>query len=240
MVEEKLNGGMSNLEKSVAQKIKYAIEQELGEMEEVSITPQELRALLSQDNKRKMRQYIKRAGSAAAILLVLFSVAWFFPVKASKNIQEVIISQGGKDWITNGEQQEQVQTEEIFISRMDEVKKYQKEYPILIDPANVIDHFVFENLKLLILDGKLDEAVYTFCNKKNETLSVMQKIDAKIKRNTAGISFDDKKIINARPVYISKDGDRTTATYATKKYTIVISGTIKTKALLELVRNLDG
>ena len=163
-----------NLEKQTATVLAQAVAEELGEIPEVSITIEELKALERADRKKRNRKKVKLVGVVAALLLVCGVAAHaalpdglVAPVDADKNTEQSVQEENGSVVINeNGAEGKGVVTYKE--SNWDKVADMRNKFPDLIIPTYVPDGYEFVELEVEQYSDIGFKAVYKYRCKENE------------------------------------------------------------------------
>ena len=142
-----------NLENQTATVLAQAVAEELGEIPEVSITIEELKALERADRKKRNRKKVKLVGVVAALLLVCGVAAYaalpdglVAPVDADKNTEQSVQEENGDVIINeNGAKGEGVVTH--IETDWEKVADMRHEFPELIIPYYVPEGYEFIRLE---------------------------------------------------------------------------------------------
>lgn len=169
MVEKKEQS--NGLDNQAAKMISQALAEDIGEIPEVSITIDQLKALEQADRKKRNQKKAKFIGIAAALILVCGVAAYAagpelaVPVEADKNTEQsveegdgvVIINEGG------AEGEGAVTTIE---KDWDKVADKRKDFPDLIIPTYVPDGYEFVQLEIEQYVDMGYKATYTYQKQK--------------------------------------------------------------------------
>lgn len=143
-----------NLENQTATVLAQAVAEELGEIPEVSITIEELKALERADRKKRNRKKVKVVGIAAALLLVCGVAAYaalpdnlITPVDADKNTSQSVQEESGSVVINeNGAEGKAATT--YTETDWDKAIDMRKQFPDLIIPTYVPEGYEFIQLEI--------------------------------------------------------------------------------------------
>lgn len=157
-----------NLENQTATVLAQAVAEELGEIPEVSITIEELKALERADRKKRNRKKVKLVGVVAALLLVCGVAAYaalpdglVAPVDADKNTEQSVQEENGSVVINeNGAEGKGVVTYKE--SNWDKVADMRNKFPDLIIPTYVPDGYEFVELEVEHYIGVEYKATYKY------------------------------------------------------------------------------
>lgn len=143
-----------NLENQTATVLAQAVAEELGEIPEVSITIEELKALERADRKKRNRKKVKVVGIAAALLLVCGVAAYaalpdnlITPVDADKNTSQSVQEESGIVIIDEGSAKGEGTATDIE-KNWEKVVNKRKEFPDLMIPTYVPDGYEFVQLEI--------------------------------------------------------------------------------------------
>ena len=157
-----------NLENQTATVLAQAVAEELGEIPEVSITIEELKALERADRKKRNRKKVKLVGVVAALLLVCGVAAYaalpdglVAPVDADKNTEQSVQEENGSVVINeNGAESEGATT--YRETDWDKAVALREEFSDLMIPNYVPEGYEFVQLEVEHYIGKGYQATYTY------------------------------------------------------------------------------
>lgn len=157
-----------NLENQTATVLAQAVAEELGEIPEVSITIEELKALERADRKKRNRKKVKVVGIAAALLLVCGVAAYaalpdnlITPVDADKNTSQSVQEESGSVVINeNGAEGKGIVTYKE--TNWEKVADLRSKFSDLIIPRYVPEGYEFVELEIEQYIGKGYRTNYTY------------------------------------------------------------------------------
>lgn len=237
-----------NLENQTATVLAQAVAEELGEIPEVSITIEELKALERADRKKRNRKKVKVVGIAAALLLVCGVAAYaalpdnlITPVDADKNTSQSVQEESGSVVINeNGAEDEGVITYKE--TNWDKVADLRSKFPDLIIPGYVPEGYEFAELEIEQYVGagykvtykyrredlqlKIEENTY---KEQGESASILAGTKRQLEtENGQGYIVDEKNNTGIAAIIYISDGK-----------SISIKGTITERECLKVINEID-
>lgn len=217
-------------EKNTASMLTAALEEELGEIPEASITIGELQKLEQQAREKKRRKTIKIiSASAAAVVLCILAgfVLWpqaALPADAGRTSEQRIQQKAGAVVINDGDVEGDIGLTEIAETDWDKVGAVKQNYPQLCIPEYIPHEYAFAELNIEEYGSSIYEYKYTFTGKHSQEIIITQISTGEEEVNTSFIENCDKKIvINGEPVYIAKSQNRKEYAVLKETYTLTIS-----------------
>lgn len=157
--------------------LREALEQEMGEIPELSITVSELRELDRQSRKKKQRRAVKIAGIAAAVLCVMAGLALWsqnaVPADAGKDTEQRVEKTNGEILINDGDGIGKSGVTIINETDRARVRQWRKAVPKLGIPQWVPAGYAFESLNIELYSEMGFSAEYIY-KKENTSFSVEQ------------------------------------------------------------------
>lgn len=181
MAEKKDHNREQNeaMETKAAEKLAEALGEDIGEIPEVSITPEELKKLEQADRKKRNRKRASIVGIAAALILVCGVAAYAawpkiaVPVDADKNSEQSVEEENGVVVINeNGAEGESAVTRTE--KNWDKVADVRKDFPELMIPFYVPEGYEFVELKIEHHEAIGYTATYKYL-KENNVLEIEEK-----------------------------------------------------------------
>ncbi|MDE8731519.1 hypothetical protein P0G10_00110 [Eubacteriales bacterium DFI.9.88] len=145
-----------------------ALSDDMGEIPEVSITVEELKALDAADKKKRRKRAARCASVAAVAVIVCAAVvymAWpetVVPVDADKNTEQRVETGDGEIVINEGEIQGDSGITEYNESNWEKVSGYRIYVPKLVIPGYIPKKYIFQNLFIEIYGDSDFLAEYTY------------------------------------------------------------------------------
>lgn len=178
MAEKKDHNREQNeaMETKAAEKLAEALGEDIGEIPEVSITPEELKKLEQADRKKRNRKRASIVGIAAALILVCGVAAYAawpkiaVPVDADKNSEQSVEEENGVVVINeNGAEGESAVTRTE--KNWDKVADLRKDFPDLMIPSYVPEGYEFVELEIEQYKSVGYKAAYVY-KKENSKLKL--------------------------------------------------------------------
>lgn len=148
------NENRTEVENRESSMLSQALEEELGEIPEASITIEELRELEQMDRKKKRIRKAKIIGTAAALLIVCgvaaYAACWpeaAVPVDAAKNQKQSVTEENGMVIINEGDAEGEGAVTTIETD-CEKVQGMRNSFPDLIIPAYVPKGYKFVELEI--------------------------------------------------------------------------------------------
>lgn len=237
-------GARDKVEDRVSELIAQAIQDDMNDMEPVSITREELHALERADRLKKRKKRLKYIGVAAAIVLVFAAIihtAWsdvFQPVNADKDNKQVAKQKDDVLIIENEGQDADVISEPETFENWNEVKKYEKKHSELYLPAQKVRGYSF--LKMSVEADENDEKTYeyTFKNKNKQSFHITQ-LSGNIDEQALLVGFSKKPIsVGNKAVYFKENQKELVALFVINGSTITLSGELNKDQIMEIISEL--
>lgn len=247
MAENKKDGqaaAKSEVEKALIQ----ALEDDMGEIPEVSITVDELKALESADRKKRRKRavrYVSVAAIAAIVCAAVVYVAWpetAVPVDADKNTEQRVETGDGEIVINEGDGVGESGMTEIEETSWDNVEKIRESVPLLGIPQYVPTKYMFNKLRVEIYETNGEYAQYIYINT-GRKLYISQRIYSK-DSNMAKTSVlqGENRIVSTKrgDVYItSEDNDSLIGINYNENGYVEVKGNIEEKELIKIIEQIS-
>lgn len=236
-----------NLENQTATVLAQAVAEEMGEIPEVSITIEELKALERADRKKRNRKKAKIVGVAAALLIVCGVAAYAawadelaVPVDADKNTEQSVQEENGNVIINeNGAEGEGTTT--YTETNWDKVADMREKFPDLMIPTYVPDGYEFVELEI---EQRIDvgyEAIYKY-RKENLKLQIGEKTYDE-RGEQASILEGAKQQIKTKKgqcyIWSGKNNDALVAKVYSTNEKFSVSGTIDENECIKIIDEID-
>lgn len=236
-----------NLEKQTATVLAQAVAEELGEIPEVSITIEELKALERADRKKRNRKKVKLVGVVAALLLVCGVAAHaalpdglVAPVDADKNREQSVQEENGSVVINeNGAEDEGITT---YVEKSwDKVENMRKKFPELIIPDYVPDGYKFVELQVEHYVGVQYIPIYKY-QKGDLELQIEEKVQQGQGENTSLLTGAEREVKTEKGKCYILDDKRTNSLIAELPLSgksVSISGVISEEECIKIINGID-
>lgn len=242
--ERKEMNGSADGEKKLAAVLKEGLEEDLGEIPEVSINIEELKKLEETDRKKRKQKRVRNAGVAAAAVIVcavILYAVWpqsAVPVDADKNTEQKVEEKDGVVIINEGDVEGdsgEVSVTETDWNKVSDLKEY---VPNLYIPGYVPEGYEFEKATVVRYSDEAYNCEYTFVNGE-ETLFITQTSQADTGSNTTFMSDYDKRVdYGIGTLYISDQEKRISGCLVGKGFRIFILGNFSETELIKICDNL--
>lgn len=243
--ERKEMNGSADGEKKLAAVLKEGLEEDLGEIPEVSINIEELKKLEETDRKKRKQKRVRNAGVAAAAVIVcavILYAVWpqsAVPVDADKNTEQKVEEKDGVVIINEGDVEGdsgEVSVTETDWNKVSDLKEY---VPNLYIPGYVPEGYEFEKATVKRYSDELHDCEYVFKDKRNLVLSITQSAQTENDVQTDYLSdYDEKVQCELGDIYILNHQKGISGTLIDKTERIFIFGDISKKDLIEIYQNL--
>lgn len=236
-----------NLENQTATVLAQAVAEEMGEIPEVSITIEELKALERADRKKRNRKKAKIVGVAAALLIVCGVAAYAawadelaVPVDADKNTEQSVQEENGSVVINeNGAESEGATT--YTETDWNKAIALREEFPDLMIPNYVPEGYEFMQLEVEHYVGTGYKALYKYQKESSELL---------IEENTyqdygekAPILAGTEQQIETKNgkgyILDEKNGRAIAATVHSNEKSINVKGNIEKSECIKIINKID-
>ncbi|WP_269477283.1 DUF4367 domain-containing protein [Hominibacterium faecale] len=222
-----------------------ALSDDMGEIPEVSITVEELKALDAADKKKRRKRAARCASVAAVAVIVCAAVvymAWpetVVPVDADKNTEQRVETGDGEIVINEGEIQGDSGMVEIDEFDWKNIENYRKDVPELGIPHYVPEGYKFKVLHIEIYKEDGFNAEYKF-NKGDEELFIKQRKYNKRDVKTVLLEGNAEEIVTKQgKVYILKDDkEPTTIIKQSGASDLTVMGKINTDDLIDIINRI--
>lgn len=236
-----------NLENQTATVLAQAVAEEMGEIPEVSITIEELKALERADRKKRNRKKAKIVGVAAALLIVCGVAAYAAwpgnlatPVDADKNTSQSVQEENGNVIINeNGAEGKgaTIYTE----SNWDKVADMRKKFPDLIIPTYVPEGYEFTELEVEQYISIGYKVTYKY-QKGNSELQIEEKTYEKQGEHASILEGKERELKTKKGkcyILAGNNGRDLIAKIYSNNKELSVSGSIDEKECVKIVEKID-
>lgn len=223
-----------------------ALSDDMGEIPEVSITVEELKALDAADKKKRRKRAARCASVAAVAVIVCAAVvymAWpetVVPVDADKNTEQRVETGDGEIVINEGDGIGESGIVEITETDWEKVSRYRKDFPALAIPGYINEQYKFKILNIEKYSKDEFYACYTY-EKKNKKLLIEQRTyrdDAtRASFLTEGTKTTEVKLGTA--YILPKEEKKTLIIVQIKNGDISVTGELDTEELIQILDNVE-
>ena len=233
-------------EQRLAAVLREGLEQEIGEIPEVSINIDELKQLEAADRKTRKIKRLRTIGVAAAAVIVCAAIIYtvlpesVVPVDADKNTKQKVEEKDGVVIINEGDVEGdsgEVSITETDWEKIEDLKEY---VPNLYIPGYVPEGYEFEKATV---EKYSEEAYWCECVFKNneKSFSIIQTSQSNTGSKTIFMESYDKKIdSDLGTIYIDNHQKRISGTLNGNSNRIFIFGDISEKELLQIYEYLKN
>ncbi|MCQ4638321.1 DUF4367 domain-containing protein [Anaerovorax odorimutans] len=243
---ENRKGGQATARNKVEKALIQALEEDMGEIPEASITVDELKALESADKKKRKKRtvrYVSVAAIAVIVCAAVVYVAWpetAVPVDADKNTEQRVETGDGEIVINEGDGVGEIGITEYNETNWDAVRSYQEKFPGLGIPQYIPEEYNFNNLNIEKYSKEEFYACFTY-EKGKEPLLIEQRTyredAAKTSFITEGAQTIKTKLGTAYAM--PQEGGSTFIIINLKTGDLSVKGTLDTKELIKILDNVE-
>ena len=242
--ERKEMNGSADGEKKLAAVLKEGLEEDLGEIPEVSINIEELKKLEETDRKKRKQKRVRNAGVAAAAVIVcavILYAVWpqsAVPVDADKNTEQKVEEKDGVVIINEGDVEGdsgEVSVTETDWNKVSDLKEY---VPNLYIPGYVPEGYEFEKATVETYDEEMYESKFIFKNIESKELLITQTSQDKGTQTDFLEKYDQTFSCKLGDVYVTKHQKGISATIIVKDDRIFIFGELPVKEMKKISNSL--
>ncbi len=243
--ERKEMNGSADGEKKLAAVLKEGLEEDLGEIPEVSINIEELKKLEETDRKKRKQKRVRNAGVAAAAVIVcavILYAVWpqsAVPVDADKNTEQKVEEKDGVVIINEGDVEGdsgEVSVTETDWNKVSDLKEY---VPNLYIPGYVPEGYEFEKATVKRYSDEMYESEFCFVTDQKESLIITQTAQVEDDIQTVFVEDYEKKLhCELGDIYIVKHQKGISGTLINKRDRIVIFGEVSIEEIESLYKSL--
>lgn len=167
-------------EQRLAAVLREGLEQEIGEIPEVSINIDELKQLEAADRKTRKIKRLRTISAAAAAVIVCAAIIYtvlpesVVPVDADKNTKQKVEEKDGVVIINEGDVEGDSGEVSITETDWDKIEDLKEYVPNLYIPGYVPEGYEFEKATVKRYSEEMYESQLFFKNKSNEELLITQ------------------------------------------------------------------
>ncbi len=233
-------------EQRLAAVLREGLEQEIGEIPEVSINIDELKQLEAADRKTRKIKRLRTISVAAAAVIVCAAIIYtvlpesVVPVDADKNTKQKVEEKDGVVIINEGDVEGDSGEVSITETDWDKIEDLKEYVPNLYIPGYVPEGYEFEKATVVRYSEEAYKSEMTFKNSKNKLLSLAQTGQAQDDIETAFIGEYNEKIqCDLGDVYIVEHQKGISGTLLYKHERIFIFGDISIDIIEKIFRSLQ-
>lgn len=231
-------------EQRLAAVLREGLEQEIGEIPEVSINIDELKQLEAADRKTRKIKRLRTISVAAAAVIVCAAIIYtvlpesVVPVDADKNTKQKVEEKDGMVIINEGDVEGDSGEVSITETDWDKIEDLKEYVPNLYIPGYVPEGYEFEKATVEKYSEDMYRCEYFFKNSKN-SISILQTSRKQSGSNTMFIDKFDKKIdSNLGIIYIDNHQNRVSGILYNNNDRISILGDISENELIKIYEYL--
>lgn len=242
--ERKEMNGSADGEKKLAAVLKEGLEEDLGEIPEVSINIEELKKLEETDRKKRKQKRVRNAGVAAAAVIVcavILYAVWpqsAVPVDADKNTEQKVEEKDGVVIINEGDVEGdsgEVSVTETDWNKVSDLKEY---VPNLYIPGYVPEGYEFEKATVVRYSDEMYEGEFLFQNSIGKELTITETSQSKGTQTYFIEEYREKIETDIGELYITEHQKGISGTVIKNTDRILIFGEISTKEMQKICNNL--
>lgn len=224
-----------------------ALSDDMGEIPEVSITVEELKALDAADKKKRRKRAARCASVAAVAVIVCAAVvymAWpetVVPVDADKNTEQRVETGDGEIVINEGDGIGESGIVEIDETDWDKVKSYRKQFPKLGIPMYIPTGFTFERLHIETYDADGFYFQYVYIND-TQRIYISQREYKGAGNNATGFLKGEGKAMETKvgtAYIVSEDENSLICIKLNDNGYLEIKGAIAEKEIVKILEQID-
>lgn len=234
-------------EQRLAAVLREGLEQEIGEIPEVSINIDELKQLEAADRKTRKIKRLRTIGVAAAAVIVCATIIYtvlpesVVPVDADKNTKQKVEEKDGVVIINEGDVEGDSGEVSITETDWDKIEDLKEYVPNLYIPGYVPEGYEFEKATVVRYSEEAYESEYIFNDKQKGNLSISQtsQVDS---GNTTVFAEEYEKQADCKlgTIYIDNHQKGITGILINGKEQLYIFGDISEKDLIEIFNELKN
>ena len=231
-------------EQRLAAVLREGLEQEIGEIPEVSINIDELKQLEAADRKTRKIKRLRTISAAAAAVIVCAAIIYtvlpesVVPVDADKNTKQKVEEKDGVVIINEGDVEGDSGEVSITETDWDKIEDLKEYVPNLYIPGYVPEGYEFEKATVKRYSEEIYKCEYLFKNH-GKKISIVQASQREEGSNTFFLDEYDKKVdCNLGTVYIDNHQNSISAYFFNKEMQIYIVGELSENILIEICNQL--
>lgn len=231
-------------EQRLAAVLREGLEQEIGEIPEVSINIDELKQLEAADRKTRKIKRLRTISAAAAAVIVCAAIIYtvlpesVVPVDADKNTKQKVEEKDGVVIINEGDVEGDSGEVSITETDWDKIEDLKEYVPNLYIPGYVPEGYEFEKATVKRYSEEMYRCEYIFVSDRND-ITIIQTSQPSSGSKTIFMEEYNKEIDSTLgTIYIDNHQKRISGTLNTSNDRIFIFGDISERDLLEICENL--
>ena len=234
-------------EQRLAAVLREGLEQEIGEIPEVSINIDELKQLEAADRKTRKIKRLRTISAAAAAVVVCAAIIYtvlpesVVPVDADKNTKQKVEEKDGVVIINEGDVEGDSGEVSITETDWDKIEDLKEYVPNLYIPGYVPEGYEFEKATVVRYSEEAYESEFTFKNDNKRSVSIMQ-IGQESSGNKTIFADDYDKKFDCKwgNIYVNNHQKGIAGTLIIGKDQLYIFGEISENILIEIYEGLIG
>lgn len=234
-------------EQRLAAVLREGLEQEIGEIPEVSINIDELKQLEAADRKTRKIKRLRTIGVAAAAVIVCAAIIYtvlpesVVPVDADKNTKQKVEEKDGMVIINEGDVEGDSGEVSITETDWDKIEDLKEYVPNLYIPGYVPEGYEFEKATVVRYSEEAYESEFVFVNNKAKIISIRQTMQTGTGNKTNFISQSDKMLkCKLGTIYINNHQKSIIGIVVTENERLYISGDITERDLYRIYEQLNN
>lgn len=231
-------------EQRLAAVLREGLEQEIGEIPEVSINIDELKQLEAADRKTRKIKRLRTISVAAAAVIVCAAIIYtvlpesVVPVDADKNTKQKVEEKDGVVIINEGDVEGDSGEVSITETDWDKIEDLKEYVPNLYIPGYVPEGYEFEKATVVRYSEEAYESEFRFIRNQNKSLIITQTAQTEDDVHTAFLEDYEKKIhCELGDIYIVKHQKEISGILLEKHNRIVILGEISIKEIANIYQS---
>ena len=234
-------------EQRLAAVLREGLEQEIGEIPEVSINIDELKQLEAADRKTRKVKRLRTISVAAAAVIVCAAIIYtvlpesVVPVDADKNTKQKVEEKDGVVIINEGDVEGDSGEVSITETDWDKIEDLKEYVPNLYIPGYVPEGYEFEKATVVRYSEEAYESEFVFVNNKAKSISIRQTMQTGTGNKTNFISQSDKMLkCKLGTIYINNHQKSIIGIVVTENERLYISGDITERDLYRIYEQLNN
>ena len=232
-------------EQRLAAVLREGLEQEIGEIPEVSINIDELKQLEAADRKTRKIKRLRTISVAAAAVIVCAAIIYtvlpesVVPVDADKNTKPTVEEKDGVVIINEGDVEGDSGEVSITETDWDKIEDLKEYVPNLYIPGYVPEGYEFEKATVVRYSEGLYKSDIVFVDDKNEIISIAQTTQKEDSKTIFIEQYEEKFECSLGEVYIVKYQKGISGTLISGHERIFIFGNISSNEMKNICESLD-
>lgn len=231
-------------EQRLAAVLREGLEQEIGEIPEVSINIDELKQLEAADRKTRKIKRLRTISVAAAAVIVCAAIIYtvlpesVVPVDADKNTKQKVEEKDGMVIINEGDVEGDSGEVSITETDWDKIEDLKEYVPNLYIPGYVPEGYEFEKATVVRYSDEMYEGEFLFQNSIGKELTITETSQSKGTQTYFIEEYREKIETDIGELYITEHQKGISGTVIKNTDRILIFGEISTKEMQKICNNL--